>query len=523
MLENTLENAEKPEDLIIYAGTGKCARNWECYDKIRDSLMRLEEFETLIVQSGKPVAIFRTHPFAPRVLIANANLVPRWATWDDFNRLESKGLTMYGQYTAGSWGFVGIQGVLQTTYETLYSVASKHFQGTLRGRLVVSGGMGAQGGNVPLATKMNGGTCIGIDVDENAIDRRIRTGHCGLKLTDIDEAFSRAIDSVRANNPLSIGLVGNAAEVFPWIVKKEIVPDVSTDMTPAHDPLAYIPIGLTVQSASELRKSDPASYSEKAGNSARIQLEAMLKLMKAGSVVFEYGNNLRGLAGFDKSIGVPSFVPAYIRNLFCEGRGPFRWIALSGNPDDIRKTEKEVLKMFPNDSHLRQWIESAQKMVPFEGLPARVCWLGFGERATFGKRLNEMVHDEELEAPVAFSRDNMDSGSIASPIIETEDMMDGSDAIADWPILNAMLNCSAMADLVALQQGGGSGMGGSIHSGMIVVCDGTKDSETRLETVLTTDSGIGIVRHADAGYKRALEILKQGPIIAPMLEGKKDT
>lgn len=521
MLQNNLENAEKPDELIIYGGTGKAARNWDCFNAIVETLTQLENDETMLVQSGKPVGVFRTHENAPRVLIANAHLVPRWSTWEKFYELEKLGLIMYGQMTAGGWAYIGTQGIIQGTYETFAAAARKHFDGTLRGKIVLTGGMGGMGGAQPLAVKMNHGVCIDIEVDERRIKRRVERGFCDMMLYDLDECLKIAMDAQKRGEGLSIGLVGNCAEIEPKLVEMGFRPDVVTDQTSAHDALnGYIPKGLSVKEAEELRKNDPEKYINMALDSIVEHVKAMVKFMEKGAVVFDYGNNIRAQAasrGFKEAFTFQGFVPLFIRPMFCEGRGPFRWVALSGNKEDILKTDRVVMQEFAHNKQLVNWIELAEKYVPFEGLPARVCWLGYGERAKFGKIINRMVANGELEAPVTITRDHLDCGSVASPYRETEGMKDGSDAIADWPLLNAMLNVAAGADLVAIHNGGGVGIGYSTHAGMIVVADGTESAEKRIELVLTTDPGMGIVRHADAGYEEAIAFAKKAGVKIPML------
>ena len=522
MLENNLENAEKPEDLIIYGGTGKAARNWAAFHQIVDTLKSLGADETLLVQSGKPVAIFKTTEDSPRVLTANAHLVPRWSTWEQFHELEALGLTMYGQMTAGGWSYIGSQGIVQGTYETFAACARQNFRGTLRGRLVLTGGMGGMGGAQPLAIKMNEGVCLDVEVDESRIQRRVNNKYCDLLLRDLDEALEVARDAVEAKKPLSIGLVANCADVHPELVRRGVRLDVVTDQTSAHDPLGgYIPRGLSVQEAADLRKSDPNEYLRRSKESIAIHCRAMLDMLHRGSIVFDYGNNIRGQAreaGVENAFEFKGFVPLYIRPMFCEGRGPFRWVAVSGDPEDILKTDKIVLQEFPNDAALKRWIELAEKFLPWEGLPARVCWLGYGERSRFGTRINRMVGAHELSGPIVITRDHLDAGSVASPYRETEGMRDGSDAIADWPILNALVNTAAGADLVAVHNGGGVGIGYSTHAGALVVCDGTPEAEKRIGRVLTTDPGTGVVRHADAGYADAVRFAKEHGIRMPSLE-----
>ena len=522
MLENNLENAEKPDELIIYGGTGKAARNWDAFHRIVEALRSLRDDETLIVQSGKPVAVFKTHQDAPRVLIANAHLVPRWSTWETFHELEKLGLTMYGQMTAGGWSYIGSQGIVQGTYETFAACARTHFGGSLRGRLVLTGGMGGMGGAQPLAIKMNEGVCLDVEVDEARIRRRVANTYCDRIVFDLDEALEIALDAKASGTALSIGLVGNCAEVHPELVRRGIRPDVVTDQTSAHDPLGgYIPRGLTVEQAAELRARDPKDYVRRSLESIALHVRAMLDFLRAGSVVFDYGNNIRGQAkeaGVADAFAFHGFVPLFIRPLFAEGRGPFRWVAVTGDADDIRKTDSVVLREFPKDETLARWIRLAEKFLPWEGLPARVCWLGYGERAQFGKVINRMVASGELSGPIVITRDHLDAGSVASPYRETEGMRDGSDAIADWPLLNALLNTAAGADLVAVHNGGGVGIGYSTHAGALVVCDGTEDAERRIGRVLTTDPGMGVVRHADAGYEDAIRFAKDHDIRMPSLE-----
>ncbi len=522
MLQNNLENAEKPEELIIYGGTGKAARNWDSYDAIVESLTDLEDDETLLVQSGKPVGVFRTHSLAPRVLIANSHLVPRWSTWEVFHELEAKGLIMYGQMTAGGWAYIGTQGILQGTYETFAACARKSFDGTLKGRLVLTGGLGGMGGAQPLAVTMNGGVCLAVECDRARIDRRVSKGYCDILMEDLDEAIDAALEAKKEGRQLSIGLLGNCAETHPAIVDMGIVPDVVTDQTSAHDELdGYIPTGLSIDEAEALRTADPEEYRKRAFDSIATHVRAMLKSMEKGSVVFDYGNNIRAQAvkgGVEGAFSFQGFVPLYIRPMFCEGRGPFRWVAISGDPDDILKTDAVVMREFSDNAQLVNWIKLAQEKVPFEGLPARVCWLGYGERARFGKIINQMVGSGELSGPIVITRDHLDCGSVASPNRETEGMRDGSDAVADWPMLNALLNAVAGADLVAIHNGGGVGIGYSTHAGLLAVADGTADAEERLERVLTTDPGMGIVRHADAGYPEAIDMARKKKLRIPMLE-----
>ena len=522
MLQNNLENAEKPEELIIYGGTGKAARNWECYDAIVESLKTLGNDETLLVQSGKPVGVFKTTELAPRVLIANSHLVPHWSTWEVFHELEAKGLIMYGQMTAGGWAYIGTQGILQGTYETFAACARDNFGGSLKGRLVLTGGLGGMGGAQPLAVTMNGGVCLAVECDQKRIDRRVNNGYCDKRMVDLDEALEVALRARREKKPLSIGLLGNCADVLPKIVDKGIVPDVVTDQTSAHDELGgYIPKGLSMDAAAKLRVSDPDEYRRSSMESIAIHVRAMLDLKRKGAVVFDYGNNIRGQAlkaGVSNAFDFKGFVPLYIRPMFCEGRGPFRWVALSGDPEDIIKTDKVVMKEFKDNKQLVNWIKLAEDKVPWEGLPARVCWLGFGERARFGRIINRMVRDGELKGPIVITRDHLDCGSVASPNRETEGMRDGSDAIADWPLLNALINTAAGADLVAIHNGGGVGIGYSTHAGLLVVADGSDAADEKIQRVLTTDPGMGVIRHADAGYPEAIEKARQSSIRLPMLD-----
>jgi len=524
MLENNLENAEKPEDLIIYGGTGKAARNWKCYDAIVDALKNLGHDETLIVQSGKPVAIFQTWTTAPRVLIANSNLVPHWSTWEQFRELEQLGLTMYGQMTAGSWCYIGTQGIIQGTYETFAACAQKHFKSTLQGKIVLTGGLGGMGGAQPLAVTMNQGVCLAIECDEKHIDRRINAGFCDKKIKNIDEALELVTQAKKEKRPLSVGLLGNCATIMPQLVKDGFKPDVVTDQTSAHDELnGYVPAkyyGNTLNEAAVLRKKNPTDYIKQSMHSIKQHCKALLDFQKKGSIVFDYGNNLRGQAlkaGLTNAFDYPGFVPAYIRPMFCVGRGPFRWLALTGNPDDIMKTDQAALRLFPKDTVLTNWITLAEKHLPWEGLPARVCWLGYGERVEFALMINKMVRENQI-GPIAITRDHLDSGSVASPYRETEAMQDGSDAIADWPLLNALLNCAAGADSVHIHNGGGVGIGLSTHAGMVVICDGTKQTDERIKRVFTTDPGMGIARHADAGYKVAINQVKNSDIHIPMIK-----
>jgi len=523
MLMNNLdpEVAEKPQELIVYGGTGKAARNWDCFRAIVSSLKKLENDETLLVQSGKPVGIFKTHSEAPRVLISNAMVVPRWATWDEFRRLEALGLTMYGQMTAGSWIYIGTQGILQGTYETLAAVAKKHFGGTLKGKLVVTAGLGGMGGAQPLAVTMNEGVAIVVEVDPDRIKRRLETKYVDTMTTSLDEALKLADEARKKGQPLSIALLGNAADVLPELVRQGLTPDVLTDQTSAHDELnGYVPRGLPYQDALELRKKDPQKYIAMAYESMAAHVEAMLELQKRGARTFDYGNNIRGQAqkaGVANAFDIPGFVQEYIRPLFCVGKGPFRWAALSGKPQDIYVTDEAVLKTFPEDEALARWIRKAQKQVRFQGLPARICWLGYGERARFGQVINTLVKKGKISAPIVIGRDHLDTGSVASPNRETEKMKDGSDAIADWPILNALLNAVCGASWVSVHHGGGVGIGLSIHAGMVIVADGSQSMARRLERVLTVDPGLGVARHADAGYEEAIACARKNKIKIPLL------
>jgi urocanate hydratase len=527
MLMNNLDPAvaERPEELIVYGGGGKAARNWECYEQIVATLQRLKDDETLLVQSGKAVGVFRTHDEAPRVLIANAHLVPRWATWEEFRRLEALGLTMYGQMTAGSWIYIGTQGILQGTYETFAECARQHFGGTLEGRLVVTGGLGGMGGAQPLAATMNGGAFLGVDVDEQRIRRRVETRYCDRLETNLDTAL-RVVEEARAKRrALSVGLVGNIAEVLPEIVRRGIIPDVVTDQTSAHDlRLGYIPAGLSLEAAAEVRNTDPTGYESRVLDSMATHVTAMLALLRKGSIVFDYGNNIRGQVadrrGMTEAFEIPGFVPAFIRPLFCRGAGPFRWVALSGDPADIATTDRAVLDTFPGNAALKRWIQHAQERIAFQGLPARICWLEYGERAEMGARFNWLVKRGKVSAPIVIGRDHLDTGSVASPNRETEGMKDGSDAIADWPLLNALLNTACGASWVSLHHGGGVGIGYSIHAGMVIVADGTESGDRRLQRVLTADPGTGVMRHADAGYELAIATAKERGIDLPMVESR---
>lgn len=523
MLMNNLDPdvAGDPDDLIVYGGTGKAARNWDCFDAIVRSLRELENDETLLVQSGKPVGIFQTHSYSPRVLISNAMLVPAWATWEQFWDLEAKGLTMYGQMTAGSWIYIGSQGILQGTYETLASVGDRKFGGSLGGTITLTAGLGEMGGAQPLAVTMNGGVALIVEIDREKIERRIRTKYCDVLASNLKEAFQMAENAKAEKKPLSIAVYGNAADILPEILDSGFTPDVLTDQTSAHDPLnGYIPSGYDVKSGKELRITDPKSYIRKAKESMAKHVRAMLKMQESGAVTFEYGNNLRKQA-LDAGVGnaflIKGFVPEYIRPLFCEGRGPFRWVALSGEKEDIYETDRKILEMFGSNKGLSRWITKAHDSVEFQGLPARVCWLGYGERARFGKLINDAVARGEIQAPIVIGRDHLDSGSVASPYRETEGMIDGSDAIADWPILNALLNTASGASWVSVHHGGGVGIGYSIHAGLVVVADGTDEMRKRLDRCLTNDPGSGVARHADAGYSLARKIAQERHVKIPML------
>lgn len=524
MLHNNLdaEVAERPEDLIVYGGSGKAARNWDAFDAIVKSLRELENDETLLVQSGKPVAVFKTHLDAPRVIISNSMLVPDWATWDEFRRLEQLGLTMYGQMTAGSWIYIGTQGILQGTYETFAECARQHFGGTLSGKFLLTAGLGGMGGAQTLAATMNGAACLGIDVDRARIQKRIDTGYCDVITENLDEALKLVLDAKSNKKALSVGLVGNAGEILPEILKRNIIPDVITDQTSAHDVLnGYVPMGMSFADALDLRKSEPQKYIGLARKTIVEHVKAMLAFQKKGAIAFDYGNNIRGEAkdnGLSNAFDIPGFVPEYIRPLFCDGKGPFRWAALSGDPNDIYETDKAIMEAFPENEALIRWIKLAQEKVHFQGLPARICWFGYGERAKMGKIFNELVRTGKVSAPIVIGRDHLDCGSVASPNRETEAMKDGSDAIADWPMLNLMLNAIGGATWISLHHGGGVGIGKSIHAGMVVVADGTPEAEKRIERVLTYDPGMGIVRHADAGYERAIENAKKFNIKIPMMK-----
>ena len=524
MLMNNLdpEVAEAPDALVVYGGTGRAARSWDAFDAIVRTLRDLADDETLLVQSGKPAGVFRTHPEAPRVLIANANLVGNWATWEHFRELERRGLIMFGQMTAGSWIYIGTQGILQGTYETFGALARKHFGASLRGHWVLTGGMGGMGGAQPLAATMNEGAILCVEVDAERIERRIATRYCDRMTHDLDEALAWVRGAARAGDAVSVGLVGNCAEVLPELVAREVTPDVVTDQTSAHDPLGgYVPAGLSLEEAARLRETDPDEYQRRSLSSMRAHCAAIVAMQEAGAVAFDYGNNLRGFAleaGLENAFAYPGFVPAYIRDLFCEGKGPFRWAALSGDPADIHRIDNLVLEMFPGNEHLCRWIRLARHRVAFQGLPARICWLGQGERARFGCAINDLVASGEVSAPVVIGRDHLDTGSVASPNRETEAMRDGSDAIADWPILNALLNTASGASWVSFHHGGGVGIGYSLHAGQVVVADGTAGMRARIERVLTNDPGIGVARHADAGYPIALRTARREGIRIPMLE-----
>jgi urocanate hydratase len=522
MIHNNLdpEVAENPDQLIVYGGTGRAARSWDCFHAIVRALRSLAYDETLLVQSGKPVGVFRTIPEAPRVLIANSNLVGHWSNWNEFNRLERLGLTMYGQMTAGSWIYIGSQGIVQGTYETFAAMARRHFGGTLAGKLVVSGGMGGMGGAQPLAATMNGACFLGIDVDPARIQRRLATRYCDRIAHDLDDALLTLRDAQAKGEAISVGLVGNCADVLPELARRGVVPDALTDQTSAHDPLnGYVPNGMTLEEALELRRSNPDEYTRRSIAAMGVHVEAMLALQRAGAVTFDYGNNIRSYAreaGVANAFDIPGFVPEYIRPLFCEGRGPFRWVALSGDPRDIHRTDHLVREMFPEDETLARWIPLAQERIQFQGLPARICWLGYGERAEFGCAMNRLVKKGEISAPIVIGRDHLDTGSVASPFRETEAMRDGSDAIADWPLLNALVNTAAGASWVSIHNGGGVGIGYAQHAGMVVVADGTEDTERRLDRVLTTDPGMGVIRHADAGYDEAVAFAREHGIARPM-------
>jgi urocanate hydratase len=522
MLMNNLDEdvAERPQDLVVYGGTGKAARNWECYRAIVASLKSLDDDETLLVQSGKPVGIFRTHEYAPRVLLANSNLVGHWSNWEKFNELERAGLMMYGQMTAGSWIYIGSQGIVQGTFETFAAAAEKHFGGSLEGKLIVSGGMGGMGGAQPLAATMAGAAFLGIDVDPERIKKRLKSGYCDFMVNSLDEALRILKNAVRKKENISVGLVGNCADIIPELADRGVVPDILTDQTSAHDPLnGYVPNGMSLADALELRKLDPKAYQEKSLDAMARHVEGMLRLQKMGAVTFDYGNNIRTFAfqrGVTDAYKFPGFVPAYIRPLFCEGRGPFRWVALSGEASDIHVTDDLILQLFPENRILKRWIPLAKKRIKFQGLPARICWLGYGERAEFGLAMNDLVKSGKLKAPIVIGRDHLDCGSVASPCRETESMKDGSDAVADWPLLNAMLNTAAGASWVSIHNGGGVGIGYSLHAGQVTVADGSDMMAKRIERVLTTDPGMGIVRHVDAGYTEAADFAVRASVKIPI-------
>ncbi|WP_300181047.1 urocanate hydratase [uncultured Aliivibrio sp.] len=527
MLMNNLhpDVAEHPHALVVYGGIGRAARNWQCYDKIVEVLTRLEDDETLLVQSGKPVGVFKTHTNAPRVLIANSNIVPHWANWEHFNELDKQGLMMYGQMTAGSWIYIGSQGIVQGTYETFVAMARQHFDGKAAGRWVLTGGLGGMGGAQPLAATMAGFSMLAVECDESRIDYRLRTGYVDRKATTLDEALAIIEESKQSGTPVSVGLLGNAADVYADIVQRGIVPDITTDQTSAHDPLnGYLPQGWSMEQAAEMRLKDESIVVSAAKKSMAIQVQAMLDLQKAGSATVDYGNNIRQMAleeGIANAFDFPGFVPAYIRPLFCEGIGPFRWAALSGDPEDIYKTDQKVKELIPDNPHLHNWLDMARERIQFQGLPARICWVGLKDRARLGKAFNEMVKNGELKAPIVIGRDHLDSGSVASPNRETEGMMDGSDAVSDWPLLNALLNTASGATWVSLHHGGGVGMGFSQHSGMVIVCDGTDDAAERVGRVLHNDPATGVMRHADAGYDIAINCAKEQNLDLPMLSEPK--
>jgi urocanate hydratase len=528
MLMNNLdpEVAENPDQLVVYGGTGRAARSWKAFDTIVRSLGELQNSETLLVQSGKPIGKFRTHDEAPRVLIANSNLVGQWNNYPEFNRLERMGLTMYGQMTAGSWIYIGSQGIVQGTFETFAAAGRKHFGGTLDGKFVLTGGLGGMGGAQPLAATMNGAVFLGVDVDPARIEKRLKSGYCDKIAWSLDEALNLIDQARKDQKSISVGLVGNCADVLPEIVKRGIVPDVLTDQTSAHDALnGYVPHGMSLEDALALRRKDPDGYIERAMQSMAVHVEAMLALQKKGAITFDYGNNIRAQAqkaGIKNAFDIPGFVPEYIRPLFCEGRGPFRWVALSGDSADIERTDKLALELFPKNQTLARWMKLAKERIHYQGLPARICWLGYGERAEFGVAINKLVKSGEIKAPIVIGRDHLDTGSVASPNRETEDMLDGSDAIADWPLLNALINTAAGASWISIHNGGGVGIGFSQHAGMVVVADGTENSKRRLERVLTSDPGMGILRHADAGYSRAIEFATAHHIDVPMKPQPRD-
>jgi len=522
MLQNNLDSdvAENPKELIVYGGLGKAARDWESYEKIISALKKLENDETLLIQSGKPVSIFKTHKYSPRVLISNSMLVPNWANWEHFRELDKKGLMMYGQMTAGSWIYIGTQGILQGTYETLSEVGRRYFDNSLKGTITLTAGLGGMGGAQPLAVTMNGGVNITVEIDENKIDRRIETKYLDKKCLDFDSAISLATDAKESGTALSIGLLGNAADIFKKFNDSNIIPDIVTDQTSAHDELnGYFPNNISYEDAIKLRSENPKKYIVESYRTIGEHCTAMLNLQKKGSIVFDYGNNIRGQAktnsGIDNAFDFPGFVPEYIRPLFCEGKGPFRWVALSGNPDDIYKTDKKVLELFPENKPLKRWITMAQDKIKFQGLPSRICWLGYRERNIFAEEINKMVRNGELDAPIVIGRDHLDCGSVASPNRETENMKDGSDAVADWPILNALLSTAGGSSWTSLHHGGGVGMGLSIHSGVVIVADGSHEMDERLNRVLTNDPGLGVARHVDAGYKKAKQVAKEKKLKIP--------
>lgn len=523
MIQNNLDPdvAENPNELVVYGGKGKAARNWKCYDAILNSLKRMNEDETLLIQSGKPVGILKTHSTSPRVLIANSNLVPNWATWEHFNELDRQGLMMYGQMTAGSWIYIGTQGILQGTYETFAAAAKQHYNSDLTGKLVVTAGLGGMGGAQPLSVTMNNGVIICIEIDPSRIQRRLETKYLNMSTESLNDALSLARDAQKNKKPLSIGLKGNAADIVPQMAELGIVPDIVTDQTSAHDELdGYIPNGMTYQEALDLRKSDPDRYIKESYRAMAEHCQGILDLKAQGAIAFDYGNNLRGQAqkaGVKNAFDFPGFVPAYVRDLFCEGKGPFRWVALSGDPEDIYKTDDKVLEMFPEDQTLTRWITMAREQVQFQGLPSRICWLGYTQRAKFGVALNQMVASGELSAPIVIGRDHLDCGSVASPFRETEDMKDGSDAVADWPLLNALTSTASGTTWVSIHQGGGVGMGLALHAGQVICVDGTPEMEKRVERVLTNDPGTGILRHADAGYEDAIRNAKDWDLDIPMI------
>jgi len=522
MIQHNLDPdvAGEPDKLIVYGGRGKAARNWEAFDAILETLQKMDVDETLLIQSGKPVAVFKSHPDAPRVLIANSNLVPKWANWEHFDELDAKGLMMYGQMTAGSWIYIGTQGILQGTYETLASLATQQGWTSLKGKFVLTAGLGEMGGAQPLAIAMNEGVGLVVEIDPHRIQRRLETAYLDVVADDLDDALRRVEEATAKGEGISIGLLGNAADILPELVRRGVTPDVVTDQTSAHDPLYYYPRGMTFDEAIALRQSDPETFKAQAMESMARHVEAMLAFQQRGAITFDYGNNLRQMAydeGVKNAFDYPGFVPAYIRPLFCEGKGPFRWVALSGDPEDIYRTDEAILELFPEDHHLVRWIKMAQKRVKFQGLPSRICWLGYGDRAKAGLKFNELVASGEVSAPIAIGRDHLDAGSVASPNRETEAMLDGSDAVSDWPILNALINAVGGATWVSFHHGGGVGLGYSQHAGMVIVADGTPEAASRLQRVLTTDPGTGVVRHADAGYDLAIETAKERGIWMPML------